>query len=400
MNANAAVIHAARQPFVEFEEIESNEQNRMTLELGFLHEVERALEKGTVDRRRELLQRITDLFVVGAVHYTEAEVAQFDHVIARLAVDIELSARALLAARLAPIPNAPPNVIRTLAFDDDIGVAGSVLALSGRLDDPTLVQNALEKSQEHLLAISRRQSVSEMVTDVLLKRGDQQIVLSTAKNLGAKFSSAGFEKLIERSAGDNELAECVGSRPEIPPHLFLKLLAIASDTVRAKLEAEHPHSKHEVRRAVDEVSNRIRAEEFAQTPDYGATQAALEKLFQSGSLDDDKLRTLATNGRFEETTVALALMCDLPLPFVERCMIQKHSETVLILAKMIGLSWSTVQAILLLRSGKHIVPASELAQSLAQFDRLKRATAIEIVRFYRMRNQNSKSTTAGMSAGT
>ena len=113
----------------------------------------------------------------------------------------------------------------------------------------------------------------------------------------------------------------------------------------------------------------------------------IDRLQKSGQLNDSSLRALAKACRFEETTVALALMCDVPLQLVEQCMIQERSETVLILAKVIGLSWSTVKAILLLRAGKRVVPADELAQSLAQFERLKPATANEIVRFYRMRKQ-------------
>jgi hypothetical protein len=60
---------------------------------------------------------------------------------------------------------------------------------------------------------------------------------------------------------------------------------------------------------------------------------------------------------------------------------------VLILARVIGLSWFTVKEILSLRVGKRTIPAHKLAESLAQFERLKPATANEIVRFYRMRGE-------------
>ena len=76
--------------------------------------------------------------------------------------------------------------MRALAFDNAIDVAGPILIKSEQLDDPTLVENASEKSQEHLLAISRRRSLSESVTDVLVTRGDQQVLLSAVGNEGAK----------------------------------------------------------------------------------------------------------------------------------------------------------------------------------------------------------------------
>ena len=62
----------------------------------------------------------------------------------------------LLAQRLAPIPKAPPKIIHTLAFDDLIEVAAPVLSQSERLDDAALMENARNKSQGHLLAISNR----------------------------------------------------------------------------------------------------------------------------------------------------------------------------------------------------------------------------------------------------
>ncbi len=189
---------------------------------------------------------VTDLFIMGSEQYSDDEIALFDDVIIRLAAEIELSARSLLAVRLAPIPNAPPKIIRALAFDDAIEVARPVLVQSERLDDPTLVENGRRKGQEHLLAISRRRSLSEPVTDVLVERGDQRVVLSIAENRGARFSDGAFAILVRRSAGDDRLAACVGSRPEIPAHLFLDLLAKASHIVRAKLEAAHPQAKREV----------------------------------------------------------------------------------------------------------------------------------------------------------
>ena len=55
-----------------------------------------------------------------------------------------------------------------------------MLTQAERLDTETLIQCAKTKNQEHLLAISRRKSLPESLTDVLVERG-QQVVLSTAK---------------------------------------------------------------------------------------------------------------------------------------------------------------------------------------------------------------------------
>jgi len=359
---------------------------RMSFDLRIITEVENAIATGSVERRDSALRRVTDLFLVGSEQYSDDEIALFDDVIIRLAADIELSARSLLALRLAPVPNAPPKIIRELAFDDAIEVARPVLVQSERLDDRALVENGRKKSQEHLLAISRRRSLSEAVTDVLVERGNQRVVLSTAENGGARFSNLGFALLVRRSAGDDRLAACVGARPEIPAHLFLELLAKASRTVRAKLEIEHPQAKREVQQVVEEVAERIRTEAPDGLPDRAAARALVESLHRSGELDDGKLRAFAQDSKLDETTAALALMCKISLQFVERAMTHERPETVLVLARAVGLSWSTVKAMLPLRAGKRIIAVDEIAQCLARFERLKPETAKEILRFYQRRD--------------
>src|SRR5205085_11357801 len=111
-----------------------------------------------------------------------------------------------LGQRRAHNRDAPPNGRGRLALDDEIEVAGPVLRHSDRLDETTLVESAKTKSQSHLLAISRRQNLAEAVTDVLVRRGDSEVALSTARNISAKFSDFGYATLVERSKDDDGLA--------------------------------------------------------------------------------------------------------------------------------------------------------------------------------------------------
>jgi uncharacterized protein (DUF2336 family) len=353
-----------------------------------LSEVEEAMASGSATRRGKIVRHITDLFIVGSAQCSEQEIELFDDVLIRLAVEIEVSARALLAVRLAPIENAPPRIIRALAFDDEIDVAGPVLEQSERLDEATLAENAREKSQEHLLAISRRRSLNESITDVLVERGDQQVVWSTAENRGAKFSDRGFAGLVRRSEGDDRLAACVGARREIPPHLFLALLAKASWSVRAKLEAAHPGARGVVREVVAEVTGRIRADALDGSSRVTVARIYIEALKRRGRLDDKKIEAIAKLGRFEEITTALAVMGELPQNFVEQAMKQERAEMILIIAKAIGLSWTAVKAILCARAGSGAISGGEIAQYLASYERLKATTAQEIVRFHRLRDHS------------
>src|SRR5271163_2287388 len=209
--------------------------------LPLIDELEAALGSGSIDRRIDMLTRVTDLFINGAERFSEDHVGVFDDVMARLVNTIEAKARAKLARRLAPISNAPRHVIHMLAFDDDIEVARSVLAQSERLDDNDLVSAAI-KSQQHLIAIAQRRSLSEAVTDVLVERGDRDVVHAVVKNGGARFSDKGFRVLVNRAAGDDDLTTILGMRGDIPRPHFLVLLEKASSVVRARLAAENPEA--------------------------------------------------------------------------------------------------------------------------------------------------------------
>ena len=100
----------------------------MLAQQSLITELEDAISCGSVDRRVDTLRRVCDLFETGASMYSDEQVELFDDVIGRLATSIEAKARVELSNRLAPIANAPANVVKSLAGDDLIEVAGPVLA--------------------------------------------------------------------------------------------------------------------------------------------------------------------------------------------------------------------------------------------------------------------------------
>ena len=209
---------------------------------------------GNAKERLRIVQRIADLFVAGSRGYSVEQVELFDDVLQQLASDIEAQARAKLAHQMASLDNAPPKLIRELAFDDEIEVAGTVLVNSQQLSDDDLVENAKTKSQQHLLCIAQRLKLSEAVTDVLVDRGDTKVVRTVARNRGARFSLVGYDKMIVRAKKDEELTVALGERSDIPRQYFLKLLNNASAAVRERLETADPKLAAAIVGAVDEVA--------------------------------------------------------------------------------------------------------------------------------------------------
>jgi uncharacterized protein (DUF2336 family) len=355
----------------------------MSTETALISELQEALSHGSGERRLKTLQRITDLFMFGSSHFSPEHVSVFEGVFNHLLADIEMSARAMLASRLATVGNAPPQTMRKLAFDDSIAIAAPVLTQSSALDNATLVENARTKSQDHLLAISRRTSLAETVTDILVERGNRDVALSTARNKGAKFSEAGFVRLVKRSERDDELAQSVGSRAEIPRQHFLKLLNTASKAVRIALEAAHPEHAHEVKHIVSEAAGAIQARAAVASRDYAAARTLIDSLRASGQLHEATVEAFAKTGKFEETAVGLATLCGLPVEIVERAMVRDREDTVLIIAKAAGFSWASAKALLMLRAGKSGLSPQAIQNCSAIFEKLKRETALQVVKFQR-----------------
>ncbi|MGJ4949209.1 DUF2336 domain-containing protein [Bradyrhizobium sp. HKCCYLS20291] len=353
---------------------------------NLLDELQDTLAHGTVARRIETLRKVTDLFVDGAADFADDQVALFDDVFECLIAHIETSARALLASRLAPIDCAPPRTLARLADDDAIEVAGPVLSKSERLGEAALIRTAETKSQAHLLAISIRRVLSRAVTDILLRRGNDEVVHSTVSNPGAELSERSVDSLLDRAAGDEDLAACIAMRPNLPRHLYLRLVSKASTTVRARLEAANPKLAQEVSSAVRMAGRRARSATVALTSQTEIAHGLIRSLHAEGRLDDQLVAQFTASRKFDEANAAVAAMANVPVAVAESIMIESRAEGVMILAKVAGLSWLTVKSMILMRDELTGTAPTDLAACKATYERLRQATAQQVLRFHRVRD--------------
>jgi uncharacterized protein (DUF2336 family) len=350
---------------------------------SLLQELDDAVSRGSAESRLRALWHTTDLLIAGT--YTEDQIWTFGEVIGRLASEIEVAARTQLAKRLARIDNAPIKIINKLAFDDSIDVAGPILRYSERLDVRTLVDNVRTKSQSHLLAISKRNSIAIPVTDELVARGNQKVVSSVAANKGARFSNFGFLHMIKRSESDSILAEQLGLRKDIPRHLFQQLIAKASDDVKKKLARERPDIASQILSSVTDVTGALHSKFGPASKNYFTAKRVVARKHQYGNLTENSILEYARSRKVEETTVGLSLLCSLPVDVVERALIENNREMTLILAKALDFSWETTMSLLFLRAKDHRIAARDLDGMREEFIRLNTQTCRSVLEFYRSR---------------
>jgi uncharacterized protein (DUF2336 family) len=352
---------------------------------SLLPELEDVVQNGTPERRAATLARITSLFIDGAPRFSDQHVALFDDVILFLREEIETKAVAELARRLAPVDKAPAGVVRRLANDDDIAIAGPILERSP-LDESDLRFIAETKSQAHLLALSARKTLCGRIADIIVERGDGDVSRNMAANPGAKLSDRAFATLVTRAHDDDRLAEKIGSRDDIPPRLFRELLIRATDVVRQRLlAAARPETQTEIRRVLDHVSADIGAKAGLKPRDYTAALDKARALHAQGQLTDTDLAAAATARNLEDTTATLAVLCDVPVDVIARLLAGERPDPVLILGRCNGFSWDTVRAVILACAGATAPSTQTVETARESFEKLTSATAQRVVRFWQLR---------------
>jgi uncharacterized protein (DUF2336 family) len=352
---------------------------------SLIDELEDAIAHTDLRHRATVMRRLTDLFIMNGAGFSEEHIAMFDEVMCRLVAAIDSSARAEFGDLLVKNPNAPAKTSRILALDDEIKVAGPILSRSKVLDEATLIEGAKTKSQDHLYAISLRDTIGEAVTDVLLERGDTQVVRSTAKNPGAKFSEFGHTTLVTRSREDGELALRVWARSDIPRQHLLSLFAAASEDVQKQLETADRQKVQLYRYLVAQAKSQIQTEIRENSSSYAQARPHVEALHRSGDLNGDRLASFAQAGKFDEVTIALSLLCDLPVGHIERAVVHHRADHLMVLAKAIGLSWETTRAILQMRGPAKSASAADMEANGSSFAKLQQKTAVSAMHFYRLR---------------
>ena len=355
---------------------------------SFLRDLDEAVSRGTPESRARALWHTTDLMVAG--RYSDDEIWTFGEVIGRLADEIEVTARAQLSKPLARFADAPVNIIHKLAFDDSIEVAGPILRESGRLEPYALVANVCTKSQSHLLAISKRETLDESVTDVLVTRGDPEVVTSVATNKGAQFSEFGFLHMVQRAEGDNILAEHLGLRKDIPRHVFQQLIAKASDDVKRRLQDERPEMDQHIQSTVSDVAGDLQSKFGPVSRSYFVAKRVVATQHRQGNLNENSISVYARTHKLEEVTIGLSLLCALPADVIERALMDKNRETLLILAKALNFCWATTMALLFLGAKDHRITAKELHDLEREFGRLNIETSRSVLEFYQSRKNIDK----------
>ena len=357
---------------------------------SLLGELETAIQNGSSEKRIDMLRRVADLFVDTAPRMTGPQTGVFDDVFEQLTREIEQKAVRELSERLAPVENAPERLIRRLANDDSIDISGPVLTHSNRLDEDEILEIARTKSLAHLEAIAGRNTIGELVTDVLVERGDVAVARKVAANSGARFSEGSLQSLVDRASGDSDLAQSVARRRELPPAMFRHLLGRATDTVRKRLmETANPATAKAINRILAEVSQKVESATVAPAMkrSYQGAQQAVIEAQKNGGVTAATLMQFAKSLKLEETVVTLSLLTGVPIDVIDRFLDDPSDDPIMILCTGIDLDWNITLAVLSARAGTIQLRESRAEDANKKYRKLSTYSAQRVMRFWQQREK-------------
>lgn len=365
-----------------------------TAGLSIIDEVESAIRAGSPEKGLATARRVTDLFLASAGSFDDEQIALFDEVLDRLIGTIELRALAdmgsrialaEISAQLAPVAQAPPSVIRRLASNDEIRIAGPVLQESARLDDGELVKIASAKGEPHLLAMAGRWWLKEIVTDALLARRYPSVSRKLAANPGARVSGNGFAVMVAQAEADPELAVSVGVRVDLPSELRRQLLRSATDVVRSRLLSRAPpHLFEEIQSAISAIAVGVERE-MSGVRDFEGAKRAIAMLKATGQLNEAALFGFAKQRRYEETAAALAALSGSTVEVIRPLMQSLRDDGLLVPCKAAQLSWETTTAVLESRFATGAMKPADLARSQGHYAHMTPENARRTLRFWQVR---------------
>jgi uncharacterized protein (DUF2336 family) len=357
----------------------------MTVATTLIPGLDEIVRNGAPERRAEAARRIAEMFLQDAADLRPSHVDLFDGILTDLVPHTELIARAELAERLSLVANAPRVLVGRLARENEILVAGPILRRSTVLDEEALLEIARMKGQGHLLAMSERATLSPDLTDIIVERGDREVIRRTAGNAGAEFSESGYTELIKRANQDGVLTLTVGQRDDLSDTRLRQLLAGSLDVVRRRLfDVTRPERQNAIKLAVAEITGL--PERFESKRNFVPAQRTILALHEAGNLNEAALLGFAKSHRYEEAVAALSAMSGVRIQSLDTLISGDRYDPILMLGKTIGLEWATVRALILLRLGPNRVAApTDIESARVNFAKLMPSTAERVVGFWRAR---------------
>jgi uncharacterized protein (DUF2336 family) len=287
----------------------------------------------TSEGRRELLRKVTEALDPRA-GLDANEAAEFDGLLSTIASDYSTQIRAQIAKLVAGSLSPFSHTAHRFALDD-IEVARPILENYEGLSEDTLLKVVGQKSQDHMMAVTRRRRISEAVSQALVERGDDAVVSSLLTNAKAEIGAEAYGMVARRAETSAVLQAPLVRRAGVPLELLNNLyLKVESDLRREiinKFESVAPDELEAAfARTRAEVSKR-----YHEPEDFEASKRRVETMARNKTLTPPALVNLMREGPASRTAfkLAFARLADVDYELIERVVEGADLDTAALLCR-------------------------------------------------------------------
>jgi uncharacterized protein (DUF2336 family) len=199
-------------------------------------DVEKLLADPSPETRADMAAKVAREFRRGSLTNDERRIAE--EIVRAMAQDAALRVRQALAEHLKESNSLPADVARLLATDVD-PVALPVLQYSTVLTDEDLISLVQGANTDRLTAIARRPTLSEPVSDAVVRADDPNAITALVGNEGASIAEPSLKTVLTRHGAKPEVGETLARRSKLPISILEGLVSAASDRLREVLIARH-----------------------------------------------------------------------------------------------------------------------------------------------------------------
>jgi len=340
------------------------------------------------EKRRALLRELTEKFF-GPARRSAAEDALYDTVLSDLTAEMETAVRAELSARFALSPDAPRGLIRRLA-NDEVAVADAVLRASTVLTDEDLLGVVRSQGQEHLRAVSERQTVSEAVADVIVERGDDETLGTLLRNDGARLSRAASETAVERAKANPALHAATVERASLPADLLNDMYFVVEARLRQRiLEQNAAMDPGLLESALAAGRARIATDDGALPADYSESLAYVEELGAANQLTPTMLARFLRSGSRTSFLIALAQLADVDFHTASQIVQRRELDALAVICKAADLDRALFLTFVVVILGGEIDAIGQAHSYARLYAELQRDAALRTLRFWRLRRESA-----------
>lgn len=233
-------------------------------------ELERIATSGRISDKDGLAETLTALCLAPGRRPDPREMALFFEIVRGLIRDIEVHVRQNLSEGLAKRADAPHDLIVWLA-NDVFDAAEPVLSQSPILEDADLIALIRQRTTRFRLAISKRATLSEKVSEAFVDTGDTEALKSLLENKGALFNDESLSRLVDKSRDTEEYQVLLLLRHDLPASLAYRMYEWVGDALQQQISTKFPVPDVDIEEAVSQalkraISSNARPRAEAETP--------------------------------------------------------------------------------------------------------------------------------------